>query len=440
MSRSRSWLLLVALAIAVVGGVPTFAGGTGEGGSSAKPQFINVQLEETPRDRAVVNYAVPAFEKKYGIKVNMEISNFNQQRTQLVLEFGEKSPRLDVIGFPDNFFAEFQSKSWLAPIDQYYENAAAVQAAAKDQLGILYREPDWSGLMQNKMYMVPYVPGAIILFYRTDVFEKAGLKPPQTTAEWEAAAKKLNDPANSFYGISISYSVKDNQLRGNWEALIGAFGGNFFDKTWHSIFNQQPGIDTALFLKRMLQYCPPSALQNTYSEAEAVFLQGNAAMLLLWSHASADIMNPTVSKVVGKVAAIALPAGPVGKSGLAADEYLAVNAFSKKKEWAAKFIQVVNDPAMVRELWDKGFVPPARVSIATDPEVVKTLFIGPAMAKTYEVASGYPRITMFEPYFTTEAQTALSAIMTTDQDPKKLLDALAVDMDGQLKQAGYRKD
>ncbi len=161
-------------------------------------------------------------------------------------------------------------------------------------------------------------------------------------------------------------------------------------------------------------------------------------MLMLWSHAIANLNDPSQSKVVGKVGAVALPAGPHGRSGLAADWYLGVNAFSKNKEWAAKFIQVVNDPAIVKQMWLQGNCPPARVSVAVDPEVTKTLFIGPALTDQFKFATGYPRISIFE-YFTDRSDTALSTIMTTDADPKQVLDDLAVDIATQLKKAGYLK-
>jgi ABC-type glycerol-3-phosphate transport system substrate-binding protein len=348
----------------------------------------------------------------------------------------EKSSRLDVLTFPDEWASEFINNGWIYPQDEFWPNPTAV---AKDELGILFREPDFTNTMHKKLYMITSFPGAIILFYRTDLFAKAGLKPPQTIQEWEAAAKKFNDPAKGFYGISMGFSTKGNQLRGNWMALIGGFGGKLFDEKWNPMFTQKPGIDTALFIKRMLQYNPPAALANDYSEALYEFAQGRTAMLMLWSHAIYGINDPKSSVIVGKVGAVALPAGPNGRSGLEADYYWVVNAFSKNKEWASKFIQLIHSPEMVKAAWMKhNDTPPALLSVAQDPEVVKTFFTGPALAAQFKFASGYPRMSVWE-YFSERAEAALGKIMATNDDPKKYLDGLAADITVELKKAGYVK-
>jgi maltose-binding protein MalE len=424
------WLI----AFVVMAAAMTLAG-VGRAEAAPKPASITAQIQVNPINDPVINLAIPAFEKKYGIKVNVERVSTDTAHEQLILDMAEKSSRLDLLTFPDEWAPEFINNGWIYPQDEFWPNPAAV---AKDELGILYREPDFTNTMHKKLYMITSYPGAIILMYRTDVFAKAGLQPPKTVQEWEADAKKLNDPSKGFYGISMGFSTKGNQLRGNWMAMIGAFGGKLFDDKWAPVFNQKPGIDTALFIKRMLQYNPPAALANDYSEALSEFTQGRTAMLWLWSHAIYGITDPQQSKVDGKVGAVSLPAGPAGKSGLEADYYWAVSSYSKNKEWASKFIQTIHDPEIVKQAWLHGGTPPALQSVAKDPEVAKTFFTGPALVDQFKFASGYPRMSVWE-YFSERAEAALGKIMASNDDPKQILDGLAADITVELKKAGYVK-
>ena len=47
---------------------------------------------------------------------------------------------------------------------------------------------------------VPLYPEVQLLYYRKDVFKAKNVAVPQTMEEWEAAAKKLTDKSNNFYG------------------------------------------------------------------------------------------------------------------------------------------------------------------------------------------------------------------------------------------------
>jgi multiple sugar transport system substrate-binding protein len=404
--------------------------------AAAKPDTLSVVLQATPRMQPVFDVAVPAFEAKYGIKVKVQGLSTDALHEQLILAMSEKNTSIDVFMFPDEWATEVIGNGWASPQDKYWDNPAAVR---KNELGVLFAEPDWTNTMKQKLMLITAYPGAIILFYRTDLFAQAGLKPPQTFDQLEADAKKFNDPSKGFYGISMGFSTKGNQLRGNWMAMIGGYGGKLFDDKWKPVFNQKPGIDTALLIKRLIAYNPPAALANDYQEALTEFSQGRTAMLMLWSHAIGLMNDPSQSKVVGKVGAVPIPAGPKGRGGLQADFYYAVSSFSKNKEWGAKFIQSIKDPAMVKKMWVEGLVtPPSLISVARDPEVAKTFFVGPVLAEQAKFASGYPRMTPWE-YFSEHAEIALGKIMASNDDPQKILDDLAADITVQLKQAGYVK-
>ena len=73
----------------------------------------------------------------------------------------------------------FYKNGWLEPVSTY-----DFSDYPKASLGL--------GTFGNKTYLVPLVTEWQVLYYRKDLFKKAGIAVPATFVELEAAAKKLN--------------------------------------------------------------------------------------------------------------------------------------------------------------------------------------------------------------------------------------------------------
>ena len=67
-------------------------------------------------------------------------------------------------------------------------------------------KPVREGLSHNgKLYAVPFYAESSMLYYRKDLFEKAGITVPEQPTypqigEW---ASKIHDPANGVYGVCL---------------------------------------------------------------------------------------------------------------------------------------------------------------------------------------------------------------------------------------------
>ena len=82
------------------------------------------------------------------------------------------------------------------------------------------------GVYKQKLLGLVWATSTKALFYRKDLFCKAGLSPPQTWEDMLNAAIKLNDPPN-VYGLGLpgkrEYETDDNLYFFFWSA-----GGRFF--------------------------------------------------------------------------------------------------------------------------------------------------------------------------------------------------------------------
>src|SRR5260370_33526440 len=92
---------------------------------------------------------------------------------------------------------QFAENHWLADLlalsqDDKDWNWSDFQEAARDTV-----------TFDRAVYGVPVVTEREMVYYRKDLFDKAGLKPPATLEELKVAAAKLSDPANGVAGIAM---------------------------------------------------------------------------------------------------------------------------------------------------------------------------------------------------------------------------------------------
>jgi multiple sugar transport system substrate-binding protein len=127
---------------------------------------------------------------------------------------------------------------------------------------------------------LPYFLDPRALYYRKDLFDAAGLKPPATWDEVRAAAKALNKPPD-VYGIGI-----DNDPSGSdcFEyAFIGAGGTSRYGEDGKSLLNSDVGVRATQFLVDLAvtdkTTQPNPANANRDSDVQPLFIAGKLAMM-----------------------------------------------------------------------------------------------------------------------------------------------------------------
>jgi N,N'-diacetylchitobiose transport system substrate-binding protein len=221
--------------------------------------------------------------------------------------------------------------------------------------------------LEGKTYCVPYYAGARVLIYRTDLFEKAGLKAPKTYEDVVAAAKTLKEK-----------NAKDKQFSSflmpgkYWFAAMSwvkGSGGEIAKKDgdkWVGALSEpasQEGLTKWAEIAKNY-----SAGDPTKDEADQapVFAQGKTAMLYGngWEVSAVqeqpkDPNNPAGDKVKtaanGKVASVPMPGVPSFLGG----SNVAVTTKSPNADLAAKWAQIFTDTKSQEGLIAKGVLPNA---------------------------------------------------------------------------------
>ncbi len=168
----------------------------------------------------------------------------------------------------------------------------------------------------NDVLAIAYQQNAQNLYYRKDLFDKHGIKVPTTYAEMlqAAAAIKAKEPGIEF-PIAQTFA-KGFDISTEFVNIYAGFGGKLFKPgTALPAFNDEAGIKTIELMKSMTPFMTPNFLASNSDDVMNQFMQGKAAMGVLWASRAARMDDPAASKIVGKMEFAAAPAVmPGGKS------------------------------------------------------------------------------------------------------------------------------
>lgn len=221
----------------------------------------------------------------------------------------------------------------LLPLDTYIKRDN--YGAAAGFIPGLLRPNQGTEYFNGKAVGVPYGIDGYAMLVRTDLLAKAGV-----TANWKTWPEFFKDmdklkktlPA-TVSPFTFAYGATE-QVPAIW---LSAYDGYLLKS------NGTYGLDNVKMAralniaKQTLKYAPKNALAMSIDEANQLFLNGNAAVVMGWPsfiRAAAD--DPTKSKVVGKWALSAVP-GP-GMVWLSAWN-LGISKTSKNPEAAWEFIK-----------------------------------------------------------------------------------------------------
>lgn len=137
----------------------------------------------------------------------------------------------------------------------------------------------WRVRPEKDDYFLPNGIKFTYSWYRTDLFERAGLLPPKTWDEYEKAAAKLT--GNGQYGCVINSNTSgDNPVSALYSYAVSN-GVSFFDDEGNLVFDQGENrkrlVETLAFLARMSKYSP-STTNFGWADVMNSYASGKIAM------------------------------------------------------------------------------------------------------------------------------------------------------------------
>lgn len=158
--------------------------------------------------------------------------------------------------------------------------------------------------IEGQTTCIPYASGGPVLWYRTDLFEAAGLEPPATWDDWLAAAEQLT--GDGVYGVALpggeaQYGSTFLQIL-MWQAGTETFNADLSLK----LAGNERAAEAVEFFANMLEFAPSGATSYNFGEVIDAFTSGRVATAPYWGRVLGRVYSDAPD-LVGKVGAVPLP-------------------------------------------------------------------------------------------------------------------------------------
>ncbi len=278
----------------------------------------------------------------------------------------------------------------------------------------------------GKLYGVPYTSNAGLLYYRKDILDKAGKKPPKTWAELRQLAKTVA-PKYGLEGYAGQFLTYEGLTVNFAEAVQSAGGAILTDDGTRVAVNSPQARQGLDFLVRGFRegWIPKRSLTFKEEESRKEFQDGRLLFLRNWPYVYKLASRPG-SKVRNKFGVTLLPgqSGP-GSSSLGGAN-LAVSAYSRHQKTAIAFIKYFTSLENEREVLTKGF-PPVWARLYDDPALIRRFPYLPVLkqsilsAKPRPVSPNYNQVSL-------AISNAVSGALSLRQTPDAAISQMAGDL------------
>ena len=350
--------------------------------------------------------------------------------------------RLEVVKAPNNsnLVEDLYTSAYLlgdSPYDLVYMDVVWVQKfAAAGWLEDLTKKVDpqkltdyiqgdvQGGKYQNKLYRMPFRTDVGMLYYRTDLLEKAGLKPPKTFQDLLTTSQTLQNQNLAQWGY-VWQGKQYEGLAAMFTEILQGYGGFWVNPETQAIGLDAPeSIEAVKFLRQTIEQSisPPGVTTYAEEETRRLFESGNTVFLRNWPYVYALASN---SPIAGKYGIQPMVHLPGKQSGACLGGWgFGISKSSKHQREAWQVIEYFNQPDIQRQYFlETGYVP-SRKSLFTDDTLVAKYNYLPALLQGAENAVLRPPIPQYA-QVSDILQRYLSAALTGSKTPEAAMKAAA---------------
>lgn len=265
----------------------------------------------------------------------------------------------------------------------------------------------------GEQYYLPIQYVVLYLYYRTDMFEAAGLEPPATCEDLRAAAKALT--SGDAYGFGFRGG------KGGWDQW-GAFAlasGAELEPGKLATPGAIAGTQMILDMFQTDKSIPPSAPNDGFQEIIGAFKSGKTAMTIHHIGSSNDL----VAALGDKVSAVPVPACGGGQWTSYGDESLAIFANAEDADAAWKWISFLAEPENNAEFVKATNQLPVTKTGSASWDFHEKRFVDATLA-SLPFAHVLPQTSATADFVNTEWQTQMQLALTGEIGAEEMLSRL----------------
>ncbi len=283
-----------------------FAAAMGAIAPAAAQTLQILSAEGDPASVKAMEYVVSEFKKTHpGVNVEYQTITWTEIGQKIVSSSAAGNPP-DIVHLDDFASSVLSGQGLLQPLDDVID-----RIGRNDYFPI----PLKAVIFNGHVWGVPFANGFNLLWYRKDLYEAAGLKPPTTWDELLHNVQKLDgttDAGGKMYGIALALNTQ-NHTNDTVQAFLWSNGASILDATGKLAIDTPEAIAAYEFEKKLFKHAPPGAAQYGNLEVLNAFATGRVAHSIYPARMVGQVLrvNPALSDKVGVVV---VPKGPSAKA------------------------------------------------------------------------------------------------------------------------------
>ena len=438
---------------------------------TAKPSQLTMLYATVEADSDAVKTLLPQFKSLYGIDIAMDTMPYNALQQKVFAELASKSSYYDIVivdapwmsAVIDNIHpitdmildssmtdADFDIADFIPKV--FYDTAVFKPSASTVHWsGAGDADVDAKSIKQGgfEIYGLPIQANALTMSYRKDLFEDAANKAafqakygkplavPETWDDFVQVASFFTQPSKRIWGTTLMGGAGD-WATDDFKTMLASFGGDGYmiNDKFEPVFAGPEGVAALSFYTDLInkyKVTPPGTTSASWDTAATEFETGLVAMSMNYH---TEKLNSTVNGTMD----YAMVPKKVQYGPHFGAMMLAVNAFSKNKEWAYRTIQFLTGKASQTAMLPLQLHPTRRSAYAVaakDPSyAAKFGNFYPVLGQSLEHGFGRPRLKNYSDV-DRSIWVAVNDAARRAATPEAALAKAAEQVKAQLAQAGY---
>jgi multiple sugar transport system substrate-binding protein len=330
----------------------------------------------------------------------------DEQRQRMVQNAQTKSAEFGVINLDVVWTAEFAANKWVEQLPEGDFGLDSFLPATVETAKYF-----------DKLYAVPLNSDGGLLYYRKDLLDKVGAKPPTTWAEMKTVCDQvLKLPEAKGAGCYAGQFDKYEGLTVNFSEGVNSAGGEVVNDEGKVDVNTDAAKKGLGFMVDGFKsgLIPKKALTFKEEEGRRAFQAGELIFHRQWPYQYA-LANATdgTSKVAGKFAVAPLPGLDGAGVSTLGGHNLAVSSFTKNKKTAVDFIKFITSEEQQRLDLEATSQAPTVASLYDDAALIKKFPYLPTLKASIETAKKRPAAVKYQEVSTAIQEAAYGAISGT---------------------------
>lgn len=282
---------------------------------------------------------LPQFQELTGITVKAEEIPPDKIRENVVRDLSTKTGRYFTHAADPMYYPLYAANDWVVPLETFLQDQELCNPDwfALDDIFKIWRQAD---SVDGHLLGMPYDGEVTVQVYRTDLYDKAGLKPAETMSQFQSNAAKLNNPSKRIWGTALRGLPGAGQNMYIFPSLFTEWGASWFDSSGSPTVNSPQAVAALEYYVNLLNDYAPSAVVNwNWPDIAEAFARGTLASYID-AHSSAAVLTDPKQSIVTKDLGFARwPKGPSGKRCTSIWNWgFPINASLSKKQQEATWL------------------------------------------------------------------------------------------------------